>query len=877
MGFVKQIDESYRLMTEFLKNTKQTAGFGNIYVVRAVDKNGKTVDVKFGKNIFTDNGMSEYFINKKTFPNKFYIGSGTSDIGFDYTSTALIEPYDTTATLVSEVRDYAYPMYYDSISGVITTVCRALQVKFPLTISGIPDAIPITEYGIGTAMDNLWTHSYVYDTLGRYAEIIKYPEQELYIDVYFCMSYDESLILNNWNNHRYTMITTMNAFFSADRMGATIYSFRRGNMKTSRTSTTTLSNFQNNVITKYINLNEFVMYRQLSEADGYIDGLILFNEGFITTERELLTNPEAFDEIVYPQGFKDTCISDKFGNYDAESIPLTQANITHADLYNPTTHEYDISETFSNDINKWYTETFLERTMAISLYYTNNNSIMQLYLYQNINTSDPILSFDNNMETVYACEKYWDKTTWHHINNLSQIPNMDTNEFGHTLNCQTARYYTTSLSGTNVSLVPHRQSLGFYIIPSGGRSETYPFIKSGIVCKDVNGSAQYQWYKYGNNVYYPRIPMTYNLNNLNDTVVYTYVYGKWLIAFTSVNNNIIYYDMSNPSQAPTAQILNLPFNNQNVNMYNDVYRTENGLGKITVQGKAKNISYVIDFTGNTPVATEFATTKMCAIWGADRIAYILANDTTHINVYDFTSTSIIQTFDIPSQYTPAIIFGHTNYVWMVSTTATTDSYCYNISSGDSTAMVPLGALNNNNIANYVCMTAINRCLVIYHRNQNDYVKNYWIRLSDPITTHTLEGLSTDKGYDGAFVQYFLKEVNNGAILLLRVNARNNGNSQNALSVVADFGNFMDGNTQYVYTSPQSSADDSLSAFIPYGEYIIINNNIKYPMEHWLPHKLVGTTNTISTLNHIVSIRNKQYYTTFTNVGDFRGLPPGVKQ
>ena len=74
MGFVQQMDESYRLLTEFLKNTHKSAGFGNIYVARAVDKNGKTVDVKFGKNIFTDNGMARYFISNEDFPNKFFIG-----------------------------------------------------------------------------------------------------------------------------------------------------------------------------------------------------------------------------------------------------------------------------------------------------------------------------------------------------------------------------------------------------------------------------------------------------------------------------------------------------------------------------------------------------------------------------------------------------------------------------------------------------------------------------------------------------------------------------------------------------------------------------------------------------------------------------------
>ena len=871
-------DSSYPLMLEFLSNIKHHAGIGNIYVARSVDKNGKVTDVKFGKNIFTDTGMSAYFINKTTFPDNFYIGSGTSDIGFDYSSKELIEPYDTSATLVSNTRNYAFPMYFDNVSGVISVVCLALRVKFPLSISGLPDAIPITEYGIGTAKDNLWTHSFVYDTIGHYAEMIKYPEQELYIDVYFCMSYNESMILSNWANHRYTAITTLGSFFNTSkRMEGTIYSFRRGNMKTSRSSTITTSNFQNGEITKYINLDAFTMYRMLSETDGYLDGLCFLNDGFTTIEREQLTSPEAFDEIVYPQGFKDTCISDKFGNYDSLSIPITQANILNAYLYNPNTHQYDIQEVFQNDPDKWYTETFLERTFAQPLYYTNNNTIVQLYLYQNINTHDPILSFDNNMETVYACEKYWDKTTWHHITNLLQVPANDTNSYGHTLNCQTARYFTTSLTSESVSLVPHRQSDGFVIIPTNGRSQTYPFIKAGITLKEVNGSEQYAWYKYGNNLYFPNQPAQYTLSDLSESAVHTIVYGKWLIAFISTNNSLIYYDMSDPTSAPTAQRLSLSFNSKTVNVYSGTYRTENGRGLVTVQSKSYNISYVIDFTGNTPVATEFATTKMCAIWGTDRIAYVLANDTSHIQIFEFgTTNSIVQTLDVPASYTIACMFGHTNYLYLSSTTSGVDGHCFDITTGVDTPITALSNIRTSNDDN-LYMSAVDECFIIYRRSDIDFAKHYWFRMTDPTTVNTLTGLASTYGYNQSLQQYFLTKVHNGAILLLRVSGRANSTTVNALSIVVDFGNWMDGNKEYAYVSPQSSTDDAVSEFIPYGGYIISSNNIKYPMEHWLPHRLVGTTNTISTLNHIINIRNKQYRTTFSNVCDFRGLPPGVKQ
>ena len=171
-------------------------------------------------------------------------------------------------------------------------------------------------------------------------------------------------------------------------------------------------------------------------------------------------------------------------------------------MYNPTTHEWDNSETFLNDPNKWYTETPLENCFMTPIYYTNNNTVMRLNVFQNINTHDPITAFNVNVETVYAAEKYWDKETWHLISNLTNVPASDTNSYNHTMNCRTARYYISSTSDANTRLIPTRTSEGFVIIPTNERSETYNVVQGSAVFRRATSSSyDYHWYKHGSDLF----------------------------------------------------------------------------------------------------------------------------------------------------------------------------------------------------------------------------------------------------------------------------------------------------------------------------------------------------------------------------------------
>ena len=85
------------------------------------------------------------------------------------------------------------------------------------------------------------------------------------------------------------------------------------------------------------------------------------------------------------------------------------------------------------------------------------------------------------------------------------------------------------------------------------------------------------------------------------------------------------------------------------------------------------------------------------------------------------------------------------------------------------------------------------------------------------------------------------------------------------------------NSQNKYFVRVNYEDRYYSGIVSYGDQFICNIDEIVPKEYFLPHKLIGTTPTVTSLNNYVNVRNKQFWTTFTNITDYQGLPPGDKQ
>lgn len=870
------IDETYLRAMEFMKNMKDNRqGIGNIYVIKKFDKNGNQIDEKFCKNMLTDYGMSHFFISGEAFPNNLYIGNG--DGTFNHTTNTLISPITTTAATYDSSntgRSYAYPLYYDNISGLITCVCRFLICKFPYTITGISDSVSITEYGIGTAYNQLWTHSWVYDIKGGLSRITKNPEEELEITVYFCMSYYEDLIKENWKNGRYTLITTMQRFFNYMKPSG-IYRYKRGNKGCTVGTNTTTSKFENNLITRYTNIEQFTMsnaYTTNGDANtednanrpnGYFDGFCDWHQGFMSIERETIDTPEEFTAIVKPNNPNEYCLADRIGQQNVDGVPVSQCAISKVSMYNFKTHAWDNDESYTNDDSKWYTETPLQTFFATPLYYSNNNTIQTVYVYQNLKQNDPITAFDINLETVYACEKYWDVTTWHLLTNISTVPITDKNSYGHVLECRTAPYYITTHN--DVSLTPYRASKGLIINPTDGSSKKYNFPMTTTIMSSVCDNYEYGWYKWRDQVYVPDITKCYSMGNTENESM---TYKQWLCIFQSENNKIRFADMSDLSTAPTLNELPLAYS-KNTNMFTQCYRSESNTGYITLQSTTCNESYLLNLKGDNIISTKYDTTKMCCVWGENQIAYIEANDSGKIKVYDFDTNTVIQTFDIPSGYTVSFLFGHHNYVWMVSTSSSTSTYFCNIATGE---MKTCSSVMSNYTSNqaYVKMTCVDEVFVIWRRDLKKSSYAIYIRHDDPGMITSLSGMDE---HDYGFSSYTLRYVHGNTLALLYSTQNSNSSPYGATNCVVDFGNWMDGNKTYKKDFDSNNAPN----YIPYGPFFIINTNRREPIEHWMPHKIVGTTNSITAINNLKNIRNKQFYMTFCNIPEFNGLPPGVKQ
>lgn len=162
---VNDINNLYKFMDNMNMNTGHVS---NVYVARLYSPNG---DVKeyYGMNLLTDLGFNQFFNTDSNinFASDLYVGDGTGS--FDKTSSQLMSAlFDgAAASTVDSSILYNYPLYYargdQNDNGRITTVTRYKMFRYNENIENVLSDVVISEYGVGTAWNALWTHSYVYD------------------------------------------------------------------------------------------------------------------------------------------------------------------------------------------------------------------------------------------------------------------------------------------------------------------------------------------------------------------------------------------------------------------------------------------------------------------------------------------------------------------------------------------------------------------------------------------------------------------------------------------------------------------------------------------------------------------------------------------
>lgn len=858
------MDQLYVRAMKFAKNFNQrhhTSGISNIYVIRKLNQDGDVVGEYYGHNLLTDVGMSGFFLTGGyggNFPTQLYIGNGTGN--YNVTMSSIVSPVSLTAATVSDSTiNYQYPLYYDSYSGLITVICRYMICYFDYTVSDILTDVVISEYGIGTSATNLWTHSWVYDNLGNRTTITKHVNERLEISVYFALSYNESYINDAWDQGKYILITTMHRFFdttNSHMFPTSVYSYKRYDSTTSRSFTKSTSAIIDNVISRYATIASFNVSAASDVANEYIDGFCNWSTGFSMIERERLSETESFDIVVTPQFshiMKDDVLQYNFGQQGM--VPFTQLTPSHAYSYNYLTKQYDNEETFEQSNDKWYNETPMGSSFATPLYYTNNNEILQLFVYRNIHNTDPIVAFDTAVATIYATDKYWDTSSWVQITDPSNVP----------AELRYKKYWITNSQTT--ALNPVRGNRSFVISPVDNQyGESLSFISfpayAGMCYSDITNRI----FAIGSRVYRisDHMMRQFNTNDrINNNI--TYGYGDMIInAYSGTPNTLSYFDMT--EHTPTVHTINI--DSSIISNLINTYHTENHRGFVLFHSGTSCLK--VDLRNQSIVTSILNDKKIAAcIWGTDNYAYISSatgeDHTVHVN--SLITDSAVQTFTLPSSInTPVFVFGHMNHVYVGD--GSTYTYMLDVSDGTLHACETILPFVANQLQ-YMRFTCLDSMMIVYRYTQIDSHYDYLIQTTSPSVITSLGGLYT--GFPEACNQCYhtLMEWRQNTIILISTYDRINITS--VWNRTVDLGHFLADNT----IVRQSHETDT--PWIPYCGKHIIRSNTMFMIQNVIPHRIVGTTNTITAYNNMKNLRDKQWVLSFTNIPTYSGLPPGVIQ
>ena len=853
------------------KMNMRTGHVSNVYVAKTYTSDGVCIDEKYGMNLLTDYGFQQFFgvDGTPTFPKKLYVGEGTSS--FDKTTNIMTAVLfnGLMATDKQQPIDYQYPLYFSpgdqDTSGRITAIMKYMVGEYSENIEGVSSDVAITEYGIGDNWNQLWTHSFVYDSQGDRASITKSPGTRLTIDVYMCCSFLESLITDGYINSSYTLITS--AYMLMNRMDIpTVSTFKRdaydgSNGKTNRTIySRSRSAVINSTITKSLIMDEIILSPNTS--DEYIDGFSCEADGFLVLQPQQLTESESITTSSWrshnpfdQNGFADTIGRD---------VPFTQMDVTSVNSFNYKTGNWDNAIYYNNSSTHIFDETTMSSTYAKPMIYMNNSNKETLYVYQNINPLDPILQIRGNVQTLYATDKYWfglniPGNDWIQITNRSSIP----------VNAQSKRYWITNTN--NVSLDPVRQGT-FYLkidASSSGYQNT-PSAYSNLHHR--SGFFTIDNTDYEVSISYGSLDGEIQLFSLSgnrvetlSTTGYAFTYGKWV--FTTNNTTGYLYDISALSQgtlnAPTTLTLTA---GGNMRQY-----STNGNGLLCISSGDNNCLDIINFT--TPsvgISSLSNITIGCIMWNTTRVAYI-NNDSTKLIIYDIPTTTNLYEFTLPAELDTQIyyIMAYTNHVFILTETQT---FICDIRTGtfiESAVTIPIHTVSG---PLYKC---VSNMLITYGNQQAGYTDNVTcISLIDSTPViRVINQQQIDPTYGSQYYNFIgtqLVEVGN-SLCMLTISIRNDSNYSWYYRFI-DIGQYVHSGIWDSSLYATHAVDAYVRGFI-YDKHFVLDSKMS-PLINFLPIKLTGTTKTITAINHIKSISNKEFAISFSNTPTFYGKPPG---
>lgn len=906
---IQVYNEAINFMKNKHKNEPMQSGVSNLYVIRRIDRAGNVLETKFGENLMTDYGFLRHFTSSSSvsWPTYLYVGDGIPTSGhFSQDQQTLENLISSTAlTNSNTTKDYACPFFYDAASssteqgGLVTVFCQYLVAYMDYSNStyGIADQSKlIYEFGIGESSTQLWTHSRVYTSSGAPTHVTKNNDERLEFTVFLCLSYYESLIMNGWNDlghvdgkyGKYTVITSPARMF--DKMKpSTIYSFQRNNQKNvSLNFTSSSTAVEETYVSATQVLSSFTLETyagdgKIMTANGYIDGFVNNSSGFCIVEREELDHLVDIDMIMHPSTPYENGMSDAFGVRDWYRFTQLE-QVSSVSMFDYTTNTWVNAEQFVNDSRKWYDETPLMTGFGKAIYYMSNNTVQKLYVYQNINQLDGITSITSGNLIVYMASKYWDVSTWVNIQDILHIP------------AEYKNYKYILTADNSVDLTVKRELPCFNVIPRAGTgSSSYGFTKVRGYYITLDNYA-YGWFKGDTIVYFPESRMTYTTSS-----DFSMTWNKWLVNY-NYSSTLTVYDMTNvASQHPqtlTSYTVTPAFSSAVTNIANSTYKTDSQTGLICIYHKSTSQAVVIDLTsfdGSTFTTNELipACALACCIGNTRKVAYILSSAIDTIVIYDYDTHQITNTLTIPSLTgTPSIMIGLNGKLWL-SDGSTSNSYCFDISTGTYQSCnnyIPWNSSDSSDYR-YFRYSFTNNFFVGYDYTQSFYnhTRAFVVRADDPTNVKVLTNLKySNSNPSWSKMNITLRNVetltSNHTCAMIISGGMTLSGYTGAFNAIIDLGYYyfntdntfgLDNyyhNLTFNNNSLQSNTD---GAIIPYGQFVIVNNSIMTPLEYPMPHRVIAKTRTITTQYGYKNISGKTWTTTFTNTPKFHGLPPGT--
>lgn len=961
-----QENARFQRALQFAENHRPSGGFSNLYIFhKSID--GVPTGEAYGMNLMTDYGFERFFQDKATnihgtsgliFPTRLYVGNDVEGTNFKTASSFTVNPsYVNPAT----VRNYApnnldyfkYPMWYDSNSGLISLMCKYLDCYFPDQANGGPTTdLSVISYGIGEAINQLWTHSWLYDLQGdRVRNFTKYPNERLDIEVFFVLTYDSSLITSGWTNGKYCAMTTLQRFIQK-RMGymdESVYTYRRNNVKIDRgTSSRTIDMGTNSNATIYHTISPFEIYKTTGDGNGYIDGFIQISPGYICVEQQLVPQetPEnvsvgtkaLFDYSIkikqlsnnntsWHSGGSDidnTSIADAFGYTDKYDIPFTNLNVTALNLYNFKTGQYNNPTVFQNNQNHQYTETPLQKTCSIPIYYTNTTTgnIIEAFLHINPYPNDPILKFMNGNTSIYATDSYWDRGSWEFISDPTNIPQ----------SLRTKHFYITS-SDTD-SLNPIRESIEFTLVAENGLTHRQ------INMNDTLRSGQYatcENYDYGyfvknTDVYVPDKTYKYSIPSLSSgrTNNTHFCFRNMIVSIGDSNgsNTAKYYwtnlsDLLDPQGTGNVTTTQYSFYDATngfssgvTNVLGATYKTETTNGVIGFQSTQTDefVVMYIEFEVDNPSASiighlnrrfKFTSRMGCCINDSNsrnRIAYFY-NNKIYVQSYSVVNNQWMQTheYDLPSGYAePVLMVGLNDKLWVIGSSYMVWYDLQNDISGTGTPCDErITLISDRSYAYTVETTFVDEVLLLYQYTAITIKNGQYIEYEYPIYVKTIP-YTVDEGSHSYNTRLYmkLKKIRTNTLALVMGHSYYSS-YYGSFRAIADFGKYIKPPTDLssgidissdISTADAHYVDWNRDGIYCYGlNYVIMdygsnsgNQNVKLthiiPIEYAMTHWITGTTRTITSINNIRHVSGKQWNIEVSNIKNTNygnsGKPPG---